>query len=46
MGILSVALTPKGDSIVIGSGDGTVAVLGLPKLNILKYVIEIEDSYN
>ena len=36
MGILSVALAPKGDSIVIGSGDGTVAALALPKLNIIK----------
>lgn len=36
MGVLSVALTPKGDSLVIGSGDGTVALLGLPKLNIIK----------
>ncbi len=36
MGILSVALSPKGDSVVIGSGDGTVALLGLPKLNIIK----------
>ncbi|KAJ3363885.1 Cilia- and flagella-associated protein 52 [Kappamyces sp. JEL0680] len=36
MGILSVALSPSGDSVIVGSGDGTVAVLGLPKLNIVK----------
>jgi WD40 repeat protein len=36
MGILASAISPKGDQVVIGSGDGTIAVLGLPKLNIIK----------
>ncbi|KAI9317353.1 quinon protein alcohol dehydrogenase-like superfamily [Zopfochytrium polystomum] len=36
MGVLSVALSPKNDSVIVGCGDGTVAVLSLPKLGILK----------
>ncbi|KAI8902331.1 quinon protein alcohol dehydrogenase-like superfamily [Globomyces pollinis-pini] len=35
-GILSAALSPKNDSVIVGCGDGTIATLGLPKLNILK----------
>ncbi|KAJ3195774.1 Cilia- and flagella-associated protein 52 [Irineochytrium annulatum] len=38
MGILSVALSPKNDIVIVGSGDGTIAALKLPKLNILKSV--------
>ena len=45
MGVLSVALTPKGDALVIGSGDGTVALLGLPKLNIIKYFTNLNNEY-
>ncbi|KAJ3271455.1 Cilia- and flagella-associated protein 52 [Terramyces sp. JEL0728] len=36
MGILSTAISPKSDSVIVGSGDGTIAVLGLPNLNIQK----------
>ncbi|KAJ3312304.1 Cilia- and flagella-associated protein 52 [Boothiomyces sp. JEL0838] len=36
LGILSTALSPNGDSVIAGCGDGTIAVLGLPNLNILK----------
>jgi WD40 repeat protein len=36
MGIISVALTPKGDSVVVGCGDGTISILSLPNLRILK----------
>ncbi|KAL3895076.1 MAG: hypothetical protein SGCHY_004911 [Lobulomycetales sp.] len=35
MGILSVTLHPKNQSIIVGSGDGTIATLALPQLNIL-----------
>ncbi|KAJ3331476.1 Cilia- and flagella-associated protein 52 [Blyttiomyces sp. JEL0837] len=36
MGILSVALSPKNDSVIVGCGDGTIAALRLPKLSIIK----------
>lgn len=36
MGILSAALNPKGDSVVVGCGDGTISILSLPKLRIVK----------
>lgn len=36
MGILSAALSPKGDAVVVGCGDGTISVLSLPKLHISK----------
>jgi WD40 repeat protein len=35
MGILTTCISPKGDVVAIGSGDGTIALLSL-KLNILK----------
>eukprot|EP00842_Homolaphlyctis_polyrhiza_P004180 jgi/Hompol1/4763/HPOL_003861-RA len=35
-GILSAALTPGGDAVIVGCGDGTIAKLKLPKLNILQ----------
>lgn len=37
MGILAAALTPSGDGVVVGCGDGTVATLKLPNLKIAKY---------
>ncbi|KAJ3000626.1 Cilia- and flagella-associated protein 52 [Globomyces sp. JEL0801] len=40
-GILSAALSPKNDSVIVGCGDGTIATLGLPKLNILKESADI-----
>ncbi|EGF78625.1 hypothetical protein BATDEDRAFT_26475 [Batrachochytrium dendrobatidis JAM81] len=36
MGILSAALTPKGDEVIVGCGDGVIAKLSLPKLSIVK----------
>ncbi|KAJ3417382.1 Cilia- and flagella-associated protein 52 [Chytridiales sp. JEL 0842] len=38
MGILSVALSPRNDLVIVGCGDGTIASLKLPKLNIIKSV--------
>jgi cilia- and flagella-associated protein 52 len=35
MGILTTAISPNGELVAIGSGDGTIAILSLPKLNIL-----------
>lgn len=36
MGILSAGLTPQGDAVIVGCGDGTIATLKLPKLSIIK----------
>ncbi|KAI8827083.1 WD40-repeat-containing domain protein [Fimicolochytrium jonesii] len=36
MGIVSLALAPKDQSIIVGSGDGTIAAFKLPNLNIVK----------
>ena len=36
MGILSVALHPSDDTIYVGCGDGTIANLNIPKMNIIK----------
>jgi hypothetical protein len=36
MGVLSVAIDPKGKNVIVGCGDGTIALLALPKLNIIK----------
>ncbi|KAJ3300742.1 Cilia- and flagella-associated protein 52 [Borealophlyctis nickersoniae] len=36
MGILSVSLSPKDGTVIVGCGDGTIAALKLPKLNIVK----------
>ncbi|KAI8588611.1 WD40-repeat-containing domain protein [Geranomyces variabilis] len=36
MGIVSLALSPKHQSVMVGCGDGTIAALKLPRLNILK----------
>ncbi|KAJ1565137.1 Cilia- and flagella-associated protein 52 [Nowakowskiella sp. JEL0078] len=36
LGILSVAINEKTETIIVGCGDGTVASLKLPKLNIVK----------
>ncbi|RKO90186.1 WD40-repeat-containing domain protein, partial [Blyttiomyces helicus] len=35
-GIISVALSKKDDMVIVGCGDGTIAALKLPKLNIIK----------
>ncbi|KAI8927862.1 WD40-repeat-containing domain protein [Entophlyctis helioformis] len=35
-GILSVALMPTNDAVIVGCGDGTIATLKLPKLTIAK----------
>ncbi|KAL2918632.1 hypothetical protein HK105_202033 [Polyrhizophydium stewartii] len=35
-GILSAALSPQGDAVIAGCGDGTIAILKLPKLSIIK----------
>jgi hypothetical protein len=37
MGILSVAISPRNDMVIVGCGDGNIAALKLPKLNIAKY---------
>lgn len=39
MGIISLAIAPSGDAVVVGCGDGTVAKLGLPKMSIEKSVV-------
>ncbi|KNC98884.1 uncharacterized protein SPPG_05851 [Spizellomyces punctatus DAOM BR117] len=36
MGVLSIALAPAHNCVVVGCGDGTIAALKLPKLNIIK----------
>ncbi|KAJ3019711.1 Cilia- and flagella-associated protein 52 [Thoreauomyces humboldtii] len=36
MGIVSLALAPKHSSVIVGCGDGTIAALKLPRLNIVK----------
>lgn len=36
MGILSAAISPKCDSVVVGCGDGTISIMSLPKLQVLK----------
>ncbi|KAI8814379.1 quinon protein alcohol dehydrogenase-like superfamily [Cladochytrium replicatum] len=36
LGILSVTISDKDDSVLVGCGDGTIAMLKLPKLNIVK----------
>ncbi|KAI8622104.1 WD40-repeat-containing domain protein [Chytriomyces sp. MP71] len=38
MGILSVAISPRNDTVVVGCGDGNISVMKLPKLNIVKSV--------
>ncbi|KAH6566090.1 hypothetical protein BASA62_006931 [Batrachochytrium salamandrivorans] len=45
MGILSAALTPKGDVVIVGCGSGIIACLKLPNLTIIKStkVINMED---
>lgn len=37
MGIISAGLSPNNDTVIVGCGDGTIASLKLPKLNIVKY---------
>jgi WD40 repeat protein len=36
MGIISACINPKGDAVIVGCGDGTLAELNFPKLNITK----------
>ncbi len=36
MGIKSAALSVKHDTVIVGCGDGTIASLKLPRLNIIK----------
>jgi hypothetical protein len=35
--VLSTAINPDGKSVIVGCGDGTIAMLALPKLNIIKF---------
>jgi hypothetical protein len=37
LGIVSAALSPTNETVIIGCGDGTIAALKLPKMNIVKY---------
>jgi hypothetical protein len=37
LGIISAALSPNNETVIIGCGDGTIAALKLPKMNILQY---------
>lgn len=36
LGIISAALSPKNDTVIVGCGDGTIASLKLPKMSIVK----------
>jgi len=39
MGSVSAALSPAGDSVVVGCGDGTIASLKLAKLTVQQYIL-------